>query len=112
MKVDEYKTRMIVQDEFDKILELDIKTALDAAGGFTYTVVFSQADRKFTISAGSAFSLLNATGTNNATSLLKVSLGYANADTGSLTSHEADDDIETAGSLLTSAKSTRFHVAV
>lgn len=40
----------------------EIKTAMDAAGGLTYTVTFNRSDRTYTISAGSNFSLLVSTG--------------------------------------------------
>lgn len=46
-------------------LQTAIKTALDAAGTLTYTVVFDRDTRKYTISSGSNFDLLLDTGTQS-----------------------------------------------
>lgn len=68
-------------------LATEIKTQLEAAGAATFTVTFSSTTGKWTIvSNGATFQLLNNTGTNQAVSLLKVALGFANTDrTGTLT---------------------------
>lgn len=47
-------------------LATEIKTQLDSAGGLTYTVTYDEATAKFTISAGSNFTLRWNTGTNKA----------------------------------------------
>lgn len=68
-------------------LAAEIKSAMQSAGSETYTVSFSQTTGLWTIlSSGSYFSLLNSTGTNQSTSLLKLCLGFPNTDkTGALT---------------------------
>ncbi len=68
-------------------LAAEIKTQLEVAGADTYTVSFSQTTGLWTIASdGTYLKLLNNTGTNQATSLLKDALGFANSDrTGALT---------------------------
>lgn len=68
-------------------LAAEIKTQLEVAGAETYTVTWSQTTGLWTVlSAGSYLSLLNNTGTNQATSTLKVVCGFANSDrTGAVT---------------------------
>lgn len=68
-------------------LATELKTQLEAIGAETYTVSFSQTTGLWTVtSSGVYFSILNLTGTNQATSILKNHLGFANSDrTGSLT---------------------------
>lgn len=70
-----------------------IKTALEAAGADTYTVTEEeQADGsfKYTISSdGTTLSFLNNTGTNTATNLLKLNLGFGTADLTGALSYEA-----------------------
>lgn len=91
-------TYLFDTDENIDELESAIKTALDAAGTLTYTVTFSQSTRKFTISAGSNFSLLWKTGTHgsdNTDDHIGTQLGYSDAaDDTSASSHEADNTIE------------------
>lgn len=71
------------------ILTTAIKTALDTAGGLTYTVSYSQSTNKFTIAGSSNFSLLFATGANIATDIAET-IGFTAADKTTATSHEAD----------------------
>ena len=68
-------------------LAAHIKSVLDLTGADTYTVAFSQTTGLWTISSdGSYLALLNNTGTNQANSILKDALGFANSDrTGALT---------------------------
>jgi hypothetical protein len=66
----------------------EIKTQMEAAGAYTYTVTTS--DNKITIAATGTFSLLPSTGTNYLTSLLPTigfspRLGYGDTDYGSKT---------------------------
>ncbi len=68
-------------------LQTEIKTRMDAAGADTYTVLWSKSTGKWTISSTGTFSLPIATGTNTATNVLKLSLGFANSDLTSASSH-------------------------
>jgi hypothetical protein len=61
-------------------LATEIKTQLDAEGALTYTVTKSETTGLWTISATGSFELLNNTGTNEATSTLKLACGYADSD--------------------------------
>lgn len=71
-------------------------------GADTFTVTFSQTTGLWTISSdGSYLSLLNNTGTDQATSILKDALGFANSDrTGSLTYSGSNIAIHTKEWLL------------
>jgi hypothetical protein len=80
-------TATITSDTYSPTtLAAEIKTQLEAEGSETYTVSFSTTTGLWTIaSAGAYLDLLNSTGTNEAASLLKESLGFPDADkTGSL----------------------------
>lgn len=62
-------------------LAAEIKTRMGLAGVSIYTVTYSTTTGLWTISTSGAFlSLLNLTGTNQATSVLKVTLGFPSAD--------------------------------
>lgn len=67
-------------------LATEIKTQLESVGAETYTVSYSSSTGLWTISStGTYLDLLNTTGTNQANSTLKNSLGFGNSDrTGSL----------------------------
>lgn len=56
-----------------------IKTALDSAGGQTYTVAFNRTTRTYTISASSNFSLLVSSGTHIGTGPFTL-MGFTGAD--------------------------------
>lgn len=65
-----------------------IKSALEAVGAETYSVSKSETTGLWTISSsGTFFSLLNLTGTNQANSILKSALGFANTDRTGFTSY-------------------------
>ena len=68
-------------------LATEIKTAMEIAGAATYTVTYSSTTGLWTIASDGAYlSLLNNTGTNQATNALKNHCGFANSDrTGALT---------------------------
>lgn len=72
-----------------------IKTALDAAGGQTYTVSANRTTRLFTISAASGFDLLVSSGTQIGTGPFTL-LGFTGSDTGSATSQTSNTE---AGSI-------------
>lgn len=68
-------------------LATEIATQLTSAGGQTYSVSYSNATGKWTVSAPGAFNLRTLTGTNFATALYP-DIGFdVTADTGSATSH-------------------------
>jgi hypothetical protein len=83
-------------------LAAEIKTQLQTAGAQTYTVTFSTSTGLWTISsAGSYLSFLNSTGTNTATAILKLSLGFSTSDlTGSLTYTGSTVAIHTKESII------------
>lgn len=64
----------------------EIARALNAAGALTYTVTANRSTRIITISAGSAFTLLGATGTHVGNDIFSM-MGFAAADTASASSH-------------------------
>jgi hypothetical protein len=68
-------------------LASEIKSKMDSVGASDYTVSYSTATGKWTVSSnGIYFSLLNLTGTNAANATFKICLGFGNTDrTGSLT---------------------------
>lgn len=78
----------------------NIKEKMDAAGGETYTVTYSNDDDKITIAATGAFSLDWSTGTNTATTA-GAALGFdTSSDTSSATSHEADNRLDLRGKFV------------
>lgn len=83
-------------------LQAAIKESMELVGSSTYTVSYSQTTGLWTISSdGSYLSLLNSSGTNQANSLLKQCLGFANTDrTGSLSYTGANIAIHTSEYIL------------
>lgn len=62
-------------------LATEIKTQMEVVGVDTFTVTYSTTTGLWTIASDGAYlSILNNTGTNQAVSLLKVSLGFPNTD--------------------------------
>ena len=73
-------------------LQTAVKTALDAVGADTYTVVFDRVTRKYTISSTGTFSLLLGTGTQRGLSPF-VLMGFASGvDLSSAASHVSDSE--------------------
>ena len=79
------KTATITSGSYNSTtLSAEIKTQLELLSADTFTVSFNNGIWNIA-SNGTSFELLNATGTNAANSLLKLSLGYADSDrTGAL----------------------------
>jgi len=72
-------------------LATEIKTQMDAAGGLTYTVSYSDSTNKFTISAGANFTLKWSTGTNASDSVADT-IGFATAaDDSGASTYTADE---------------------
>jgi len=76
----------------------EIKTQLESLGAETYTVTFDNNENKFTISATGAFTLLWGTGVNSATNAAET-LGWADSDTSSGTSHTSTSAVDHAGEI-------------
>ena len=83
-------------------LAIEIKSKMEAVGSQIYVVTFSRVTGKWTIATGGSYlSLLLSSGTNQATSVFKLALGFSNTDkTGALVYTGSQIAIHTSETLV------------